>query len=128
MKICSARANPDAARVQKAQGCLATNLALPGLGSLAGGRKIGLAQLLVCLTGFALTLGGGVQFIAWMLAHWAEYHGAGGELDAWTRLRNLWQQGRWPLLGIVIFGISWLWALCTSWSLLADAKEKTFAK
>ncbi len=124
MKIFSDGANPDADSLQKAQGCLASNLALPGLGSLAGGRKIGVIQLVVCLSSFALTLGGGVHFILWMLAHWAEFHGANVDPDPFPRLQALWQEGRWPFLGIALFIFSWVWALFTGWSLLAAARAE----
>jgi hypothetical protein len=125
MKIFSARASPDTDAVQKAQGCLATNLALPGLGSLAGGRKIGVFQLILCFAGFAISLGCGVRFVFWTLAHWSEFYGPDGEPDPLIRLHNLWQQARWPFLGVALFAVSWFWSLLTSWSLLAEAKGKT---
>lgn len=101
---------------------MATNLAVPGLGSLVGGRKVGIPQLVLYLSGFAITVGFGLHFVFWSLAHWSEYHGANAEADPLKPLRDLWQQVRWPLLGIAMFVVSWLWALKTSRSLLADAK------
>ena len=124
MKIFSVRANPEPADHQTAQGCLATNLVMPGLGSLAGGRKIGLPQLALCLAGFAITLGFGLPFIYWALAHWSEFYGSEPIPDPLAPLRDLWQHARWPLLGIGLFALSWVWALLTSWSLLAKAKAR----
>jgi hypothetical protein len=124
MKIFSGQKSPDDGGTQKAQGCLATNLVMPGLGSLAGGRKVGVLQLALCLAGFAFTVGFGFRFIYWSLAHWSEYHGANAAADPFKPLRDLWQQARWPLLGIVMFWFSWLWALITSRSLLAESKAK----
>ncbi len=124
MKIFSGPKSPDGAQRQTAQGWLATNLVMPGAGSLAGGRKVGLLQLVLCLAGFALTLVFGVRFIYWSLAHWSEYHGANADIDPFKPLRDLWQQARWPLLGIALFALSWLWALATSRSLLVDSKPK----
>jgi len=125
MKIFSGPEKPDDTGLQKARGCLATNLALPGLGSLAGGRKVGLIQLCLCLGGFALTLGFGVRFVYWALAHWSEYYGANAELDPLKPLRDLWQHARWPALGIVLFACSWLWAMHTSRSLLLESKTNS---
>jgi hypothetical protein len=126
MKIFSGPKSPDPAGRQHAQGCLASNLALPGLGSLAGGRKVGLCQLGLGLSGFAISLGTGLHFVYWSLAHWSEYHGANAVPfeDPLQPLRDLWQQARWPLLGIGLFLCSWFWALATSRSLLAAAKMK----
>ena len=117
--------NHDAASRQNAQGCFATNLVMPGLGSLAGGRKVGVPQIVLCLAGFAITLGFGVRFIFWALAHWAEFYGSNPDADPFAPLRDLWQQARWPFLGIGLFAIAWVWALLTSRSLLAEAKTKS---
>ena len=126
MKIFSASANPKPADRQAAQGFLASNLVLPGLGSLAAGRRAGWPQLALCLVGFAITLFFGVRFLTWSLAHWSEFHGTDPMLDPMKPLRDLWQQARWPLLGIALFAVSWVWALLTSWSMLAESKaEKT---
>lgn len=124
MKTSSGQNGPSDPVLQKAQGYLATNLVMPGMGSLAAGRKIGVLQLALCLGSFALTLGFGLRFIFWMLAHWAEYHGANADIDPFKALRDLWQQARWPLLGMALFGVSWFWALSTSRSLLTEAKSK----
>ena len=109
---------------QKAKGLLATNLVMPGLGSLADGRKVGLVQLVLCLVGFGLTMGCGIHFIYWSLAHWAEYQTASDLSDPWKPLRDLWQQARWPLLGIFLFLVSWVWALATSRSMLSQTAAK----
>ena len=122
MKIFSARANLKPVARQTAQGYLATNLALPGLGSLAAGRTVGLPQLALCLAGFAITLFFGVRFLYWSLDHWAEFHNSTPSLDPMKPLRDLWQQARWPLLGIGLFALSWIWALKTSWAMLAETK------
>jgi hypothetical protein len=125
MKIFSGRKNPDATSLQNAQGCFASNLAMPGVGSLAGGRKVGILQLGLCLAGFVITLVFGIRFVYWSLAHWSEFYGPHADVaDPFKPLRDLWRQARWPLLGIGLFALAWLWALVTSWSLLAEAKNK----
>jgi hypothetical protein len=122
MKTFSGPKNHDATT---AQGCFATNLVMPGLGSLAGGRKtVGIAQLALCGAGFTLTLATGIKFIFWALAHWSEFHDPNPAADPMQPLRDLWQHARWPVLGMLLFGLAWFWALFTSRSLLAEAKLK----
>jgi hypothetical protein len=123
MKTCSGPESRNDGSRQKARGFLATNLAMPGAGSLAAGRKIGLVQLALCLTGFTLTTVSGLQFVYWSLANWSKYHGPNVEMDPLKPLIDLWQHARWPLLGVALFAISWLWALLTSRSLLAESKR-----
>jgi hypothetical protein len=124
MKTYSAQESSDSARLQAAQGCLSTNLVMPGLGSLVGGRKVGLVQLALCLCGFGLTLGTGVRFIFWSLAHWAEFYNPNPNGDPFAPLHDMWIHARWPMLGTVLFGLAWLWALLTSRAILAEAKGK----
>ena len=123
MKIFSARANSDASARETARGCFTTNLVIPGLGSLAGGRKIGYLQLVLCYIGQGITLVFGIRFLFWGLAHWSEIYRPNAE-DPLAALRELWPQVRLPLLGIFLFAIAWLWALLTSWRLLGEAKRK----
>jgi hypothetical protein len=118
------KSHDDPAR-QKVHGCTATNLAVPGLGSLVGGRKVGWLQIVLYLTGFAMTVGFGIRFVYWSIAHWSEYHSTNIDMDPFQPLRDLWQQARWPMLGIALCLVSWFWALQTSRSLLAGTKPKT---
>lgn len=127
MKTFSGPESHDGIGDQKAHGYVASNVVLPGLGSLAAGRKVGWLQLGLCLGGFGLTLGFGVRFIFWGLAHWSEFQNASPDADPLKPLRELWQQARWPFLGIVMFVISWFWSFMTSRSLLAESKAKNTA-
>lgn len=126
MKTSSAAASNPTIR-EVAQGCFTANLMVPGMGSLVAGRKIGYAQLVICLTGLALSLIFGIRFIFWSLAHWSELHdpNAGDPIAA---LHALLRQACWPLLGILLFAVAWLWALLTSYFLLAAAKQTTPAE
>jgi hypothetical protein len=72
MKIFSTPANIEASAGEIARGCFTTNLAIPGLGSIVGGRKIGYLQMTICFAGQAISLIFGVRFIYWSLAHWSE--------------------------------------------------------
>ncbi|MCX8091994.1 MAG: hypothetical protein N3I86_13845 [Verrucomicrobiae bacterium] len=103
-----------------ARACLATNLALPGLGTLMAGRWIGLVQALVTLTAFALTLVGGVKFFIWFAAHRGQFDDPLS--DPVENLRALWGAARWPLLGIALFALNWLWALASSWQILRASR------
>ncbi len=91
--------------------CTITNLAaLPGLGSLAAGRRIGYAQAAVALAGFGLSL-------LWMGLFIRDWR-AQGELPIGWR-PTLWV----GITGIGLFGAGWLWALVTSRSLLREARR-----
>ena len=65
MKTSSANASPDAPSLQTARGCVGTNLALPGFGSLMAKRRVGWPQAVLTVSGFALTTIFGVHFIVW---------------------------------------------------------------
>ena len=110
---------------------MATNLAVPGLGSLVGGRKVGLLQMVLYFSGFAMTIGFGLRFVYWSLAHWSEYHGPNADADPIKAFLGLWQHVRWPFLGaflgVAMCLLSWLWALLTSRSLLAETETKNTA-
>jgi hypothetical protein len=124
MKTSSGLESPDASGQQRAKGYLATNLVMPGLGSLAGGHKVGLWQLGLYLSGFAITLVFGLRFMLWALAHWSEFHTLDPRMDPLQPLRDLFLQARWPVLGIVLAAVSWCWSMQTSRKLLAEEKAK----
>lgn len=123
MKIFSAHANSESSSREIARGYFTTNLVVPGLGSLAGGRKIGYLQLVLCYAGQGVTLVFGIRLILWSLAHWSEIYGPNAA-DPLAGLREIWPHFRLPLLGIILFGVAWFWALVTSYHLLNDAKRK----
>lgn len=101
--------------------CMATNLALPGFGTLLAGRWIGLAQALLTVTAFALTLGGGWRLFTWYAAHRAQFDDP--LADPLENLRALWRAARWPLLGMGLFALNWLWALASSWQIVRAARS-----
>jgi hypothetical protein len=106
---------------QTAWGCLTTNLAAPGFGSLVAGRIAGYPQAALALGGVAMTTLLGVRFIVWSLANWSRLHDPQAEsLDAFG---EMWRALRWPLLGIAIFALGWLWALGTSLQILSSASK-----
>ncbi len=106
---------------QTAWGCLTTNVALPGFGSLLAGRRSGYPQAALALGGTALTVVCGVHFITWYVANWSHLQNPGG--DPFDSLTQLWQAVRWPFLGIGLFALGWLWALSTSLAIVAEAKR-----
>jgi hypothetical protein len=122
MKTFSGQKSPDAPALQKAQGYLATNLAVPGLGSLVAGRKVGLLQMVLYLSGFVITMVCGIRFVHWSLAHWTEYHNPNA--DPVEALAAMWQHVRWPFLGVAMCLLAWFWSWQTSRSLLAATKPK----
>jgi hypothetical protein len=92
--------------------CVLTNLcATPGLGSLMARRVFaGIGQLLLALAGFVLIVGWMFELCSQMIRQQL-----GGPVppasSGW-----MW---KW---GVILFGVSWLWSLVTSLSLLHQAK------
>ena len=121
MKISLALGSREGMSRQTAQGCVGTNLALPGFGSLMAGRAVGYAQAVLTVVGFVLTLFFGLKFIVWYAANWSSINSQEADpLDTWIRL---WQQVRWALLGIGLFALSWIWAVGTSAGILRQARH-----
>jgi hypothetical protein len=107
---------------QTAWGCLTANLfGVPGLGSLAAGRRVGYFQMLLSVGGLAISSVFGIRFILWYLSNSAQMN----QLDdtGLEQLGGIWLHLRWALAGIAVFACGWLWALMTSISILAEAKS-----
>ena len=121
MKISLALGQPRTLSRQTAWGCFTTNLALPGFGSLAAGRRIGYLQVALTIVGMALTMIFGVRFVLWTLENWSRLHDPAA--DQVSALGEMWLAVRWALLGISIFGLGWLWALATSFAIVHSAAE-----
>jgi len=110
---------------QTAWGCLTTNLAMPGFGSLLAGRVSGYPQAALMLIGLILTVVCGIRFIAWRLDHWSQIQDS--QADPLANLMVMWLEVRWALLGVGIFGFGWLWALFTSLGILREARKNESA-
>jgi len=126
MKASSAPAGRQPPDPQTAWGCLTTNLALPGFGSLMGRRVAGYFQAPLCALGLILTLTFGVKFMAWYFSNYARLNQE--QVDPFAVLGEMWIQVRWALLGMALFAVSWLWALATSISLVRRAKAQAQAE
>jgi hypothetical protein len=107
---------------QTAWGCLTTNLAMPGFGSLAAGHVSGYVQAVLAIGGMILTVVFGARFILWYVANWSRLHDL--DSDPTAALGEMWLALRWPALGIGIFFVGWLWALVSSCQILRSAQEK----
>lgn len=116
MKISFVLGKRDALDQQTAQVCAATNLGMPGFGSIMAGRVIGYAQATFTIAGFALTLIGGVRSLIWFVSNWSKLYDP--MADGLENLRAMWLSIRWPLLGMLLFGVAWIWAALTSWQIL----------
>src|SRR5258706_14827560 len=121
MKISLALGPLQPLRRQTAWGCLTTNLALPGFGSLVAGYVSGYAQAVLGIGGLILTTIFGVRFITWYIANWSRFYGA--HSDPFAALSDMWPSLRWALLGIGVFFVSLLWALSTSLQIIRVAKN-----
>jgi hypothetical protein len=93
--------------------CTLTNaFTLPGLGTVAGGRKIGYAQAACALLGLALSLLGLIGMVrSWMRT---------GVLSGPAVLT--------AMAGVGVFGGAWLWALGSSLSLLRQARRNALRR
>ncbi len=100
--------------------CCTANLVFPGSGSLLAGRWIGYPQVTLTLSGLTLTTWHGVRFFVWAWQHWSLLTNGDDPAGA---LLGLWLAARWALLGMAVFGVAWLWALLTSWSVMNRARR-----
>jgi hypothetical protein len=105
---------------QTAWGCLTTNIALPGFGSLVAGRKSGYPQALLSIGGMVVSVIFGVRALLWMLTNWSRMHDPA--VDQFAVMGEMWAVLRWAILGFAIFGVGWLWALVTSYGIIHSAK------
>ena len=106
---------------QAAWGCLTTNLALPGFGSIMGRRRAGYFQATLCVLGFVFSLTFGLRFFVWYLTNFSRINEA--QDDPLASLNEIWMHTRWALLGMALFAASWFWALVTSLRLLRQSKQ-----
>lgn len=100
---------------------VATNLALPGFGSLMARRAVGWPQVALTVVGFALTSIFGVRFMIWFFQNTDTLYGP--ESDPVESLITMWLNVRWALLGIGLFAVSWLWSLATNAEILRSASQ-----
>lgn len=121
MKISLARGPRQTLSRQTAWGCLTSNLALPGSGSLLAGYRTGYAQLLLAMIGLASTMWFGIHFIVWALLNWSKIYGP--EIDPIEALEEIWRHLRWALLSLGIAALAWIWALVTSLQILHAARK-----
>ena len=106
---------------QMAWGCLTTNLAIPGMGSLVAGRKAGYAQAILAMISMSLTVIFGARFAMWLLANWSRVYSP--ETDPIGVMVEMWHYLRWALISIGLFFVSWFWALATSYAILNAARR-----
>ena len=106
---------------QTAWGCLTTNLALPGAGSLAAGRPIGYLQLALALLGVALTCLTTAHVAWWSFHNWDRLHSA--DVDGIEAMGEMWQAFRWPVFSLFFFALDWCWGLATGLELVREAKQ-----
>lgn len=120
MKISLALGKTRSISRETAMSCLTANLALPGSGSLAAGRRSGYAELLLGFVGVVLTVLFGTRFLIWFAQNWNLLHNQ--DADPVTVFSSMWMGGRWAFLGILIFLIAVLWSLLTSLQILRSAR------
>jgi hypothetical protein len=88
-------------------------LVLPGLGSIAAGRRSGWPQAAAALAGFTLTT-------VWLVSFLAAWLRSGGfPLDAGPYLPL-------GLAGLLLFAVSWIWGLVTGLLVVRHARGRAF--
>ena len=105
-----------------AWGCLTTNVAIPGTGSLVAGRVSGYWQFFITLIGMGMSVYFGFKFIVWYVSDWARIQQI--QPDSAANFHELWLRLRWFLLGVGVFGAGWLWALCSGLGIVFEAKKQ----
>jgi len=104
-----------------AWGCLTTNLAIPGCGSLVAGRVSGYLQFLIAIIGEVVSAYFCLKFMFWYQSNWTQMQQI--QPDSAANFHELWLRLRWFLLGLGVFGAGWLWALGSSLGILLEAKK-----
>ena len=105
---------------EKAKVCLIMNLGVPGSGSLMAGRLVGYPQLVLTFCGLAVSMIFGGKMLTWTLGNWSRLQNSN---DPMASLTEIWQAIKWPLAGLGIFALAWLWGLITGLMVLATAKS-----
>ncbi|MBM3879744.1 MAG: hypothetical protein FJ387_08495 [Verrucomicrobia bacterium] len=121
MKTSSANDTPKAVDKPTAWACTLANLAtVPGLGSIAAGRKVGFVQAALALVALAASLVGTVQcYRLWLGAEqWPPEDGF--PPGFWASLFT-------ALGGVMLYAGAWLWALRSSLSLHREARQAAAA-
>jgi hypothetical protein len=119
MKISLALGPRQALSRQTAWGCLTTNLAMPGFGSLVAGHRSGYFQAALAILGLILTTVFGIRSMVWAVANWSSIQA--NDVDPFDTLLRMWLVMRWAFAGIAVFAIGWIWALGTSLLILRAA-------
>src|SRR5215471_10406385 len=81
---------------QTAWGCLTSNLALPGSGSLVAGYASGYAQGILAVGGMIVTTAFGIPLMFWAVSNWSRLFQ--DQSDPFWALTELWTRLRWALL------------------------------
>ena len=105
----------------KAKVCLMMNLGVPGSGSLMAGRLVGYPQVFLMAAGMIISTICAGKFLTWFFANWSRLQNP--NVDPMETLAEIWQAVKWPLAGIVVFGLAWLWGLVTGLMILARARR-----
>jgi len=105
---------------QTAWGCLTSNVAIPGVGSLMAGRPSGYVQLALAFTGLAMTTILTARLFIWYGANMTRL--TAPDVDPIASVIEMWQAFRWPLLSIALFAMGWLWGLATGLAIVREAK------
>ena len=105
----------------EAVGCMAANVALPGAGSLAAGKPVGYAQLVIATVGLIMSSISCTTALKWFFA---VGFGLSAD-DPGTFLIELWRHLTPPLVGIGVFLVAFGWGIITGRQILAAHPKET---
>lgn len=115
---------PNSISRETAWGCLTTNLACPGVGTVLAGKRIeGAIQIGLTVAGFILTVFYGGRFVVWYFMNYSRLY-SDPSADPIAVFAEVWNGVRLPLAGIGLFAFTWLWALWTSWRVLSASRRE----
>jgi len=100
---------------------MTANLAVPGSGSLVAGRVSGYFQLVLAMTGVAITTVFGVKFMLWYVNNWANLQQSQPDMAA--NFQELWSRLRPAVVGFAVFVTGLAWALASSVGILRESSK-----
>jgi hypothetical protein len=121
MKISFTLGRPGPISREKAWAAFVMNLTLPGCGTLMAGRKTGYGQLAIQAAGLLISLASGGRLLVWTFQNWSRINDP--YADPFEKLQEMWVVMRWPVLGLAVFALSWVWAFFSGWSILQESKR-----
>ena len=85
------------------------------------GKRVGYPQLILTSAGMLISMICGGKFFVWFLQNWSRLQNPS---DPSAMLLEMWHAAKWPLAGMALFGVAWIWGAVTGLGLVAKAKAR----